>query len=146
MKKILLVGYSGCGKTTYVNILKGLNFLPIYRPSDELVINQINNDLIIYEIGGQTDWQYNNNIMNDIDKIVIMMDIQNVTNINEYINKYIIYDKPIYLCINKIDCKISNPKYIALEEYLQRLQDRYNISIIRISCRSGENIDFIYFL
>jgi len=75
-----------------------------------------------------------------------MIDIQNSYNINEYIHKYMTYDKPIYLYINKIDCKISKPKNVALEEYLQKLLDTYNITIIRISCKTGENINFIHFL
>lgn len=52
MPNILLVGNSGCGKTTYINILNGLNFSPLFKPSDQLVITYLDNNKTIYECGG----------------------------------------------------------------------------------------------
>ena len=148
MPKILLVGNSGCGKTTYINILKGLNFSPLFKSSEQLVINQINNNLTIYECGGSYHHNFNEeNIINEIEKIIIMVELTDyMKDVKNYINKYMIYNKPIYLCINKSDVKISKPKTVAMNEYVNELHQEYNIPIIRISCKTGENIDFINFL
>ena len=150
MPNILLVGNSGCGKTTYINILNGLNFSPLFNPSDQLVITHLDNNRTIYECGGQEHHYFNEvNIMNEIDKIIIMIDITNnidLKNIRSYIHKYMIYNKPIYLCINKSDVKLSKPKTVAMNEYIAESYQEYNIPIIRMSCRTGENIDFINFL
>jgi small GTP-binding protein len=138
VKKVVLLGSTNVGKSTYIEYVINKEFNPIYTPTDSTLKKSLTCKLRSYEIkfdiyelsGNNEDISIFENLCENADAYIMMFDISSLYSLMtlmEYIAILIKnqqYNKPIILCANKTDIQkneIKTETIFVVKKFLKKI-------------------------